>query len=96
MTRPIYYTCQAELLPILEGALAAHAYQVEVPLQDDLSRTRSMLLSYGASTVLISHSPKSPVITIEVTGLAQTATVELLDSMPIPLTKHPPRNEIAY
>jgi hypothetical protein len=49
----------------------------------------------GATVVLLEHSPNSDIGEIEVWGTGQSATVNLLESQPIELHKHPPLHPAA-
>jgi hypothetical protein len=90
MSHFIYYTCKAELLPVVEGVLAANGYRIEMPQQQRLSGATALVMRSGATEVLLEHSPNSDIGEIEVWGAGQSATVNLLESQPIELHKQPP------
>lgn len=85
----IRYTCRADLLPMLEGALAAHGYRIELPLQKSLGGATAMVMACGGTFILFTHTPTSDVIEIEVWGAAPTAAMNLLESLPLGLTQLP-------
>ena len=85
----VHYTCKAELLPIVEGVLAANGYMIELPQQERFSGATALVMRFGATEVLLEHSPNSDIGEIEVWGTGQSATVNLLESQPIELHKQP-------
>jgi len=86
----IRYTCKAELLPVVEGALAANGYTMDLPLEPHFSDTTALVMRRGTTTVLLAHAPNSTVDDIEVWGAGQSATADLFESLPIELHKQPP------
>ena len=90
----IRYTCKAELLPVVEGALAANGYTTDRPQQQRFSGTTALVMRCGTTTVLLAHAPNSPVDEIEVWGAGQSATAELFESLPIELHKLPPLHSV--
>jgi hypothetical protein len=85
----IHYTCKAELLPMVEGVLAANGYLIELSQQQRSSGATTLVMRSGATEVLLEHSPNSAIGEIEVWGTGQSATVNLLESQPIELHKQP-------
>src|SRR3954447_5888007 len=85
----IRYTCQSELLPTIEAALAAQGYHIEVPLQKRSNSTGMMVMTYGLTSVLLAQWPDNARLEIEVWGVAQPVVADLLESLPIPLHKQP-------
>jgi hypothetical protein len=83
----IRYSCQSELLPTIEGALAAHGYQIEVPLQQNARGASAMVMTLGLSSVLLAQEPTHATLEIEIWGVAQPVAAKLLDSLPIRLHK---------
>jgi hypothetical protein len=81
------YTCRSDRLPIIEAALAAHGYHIEVPMQCAENGARAMVMTCGLASVLLGQWPDSPTLEIEIWGVAQPAVAELLESLPIPLRK---------
>lgn len=86
----IRYTCKAELLPVVEGALAANGYMMDLSLEPHFSDTTAMVMRCGTTTVLLAHAPNSTVDDIEVWGAGQSAAADLFESLPIELHKQPP------
>jgi hypothetical protein len=84
------YTCQAELLPVVEGALAANGYTMDLSLAPHFSATTALVMRCGTTIVLLAHAPNSTVDDIEVWGAGQSATADLFESLPIELHKQPP------
>jgi 6-phosphofructokinase 2 len=85
--RVIRYTCAAALVPMIEAALAANAY-VREPLPQDLPGDSSaILLTSGATAVLLTQRPQSATTTIEVWGEGQRSAEQVLDSLPLPLVQ---------
>src|SRR3712207_3644720 len=87
MPNCIRYTCQYELQPVLEAALAANGYHIDIPMQQSNGGTTMMVMTCGAASVLFTHPPKSQAVTIEIWGTAQAAAVQLLESLPINVAK---------
>ena len=86
----IRYTCKAELLPVVAGALAAHGYTLDLPAQQHFSGATALVMRYGTTTVLLEHPANSAVDAIEVWGDGQSATETLFESLLIELHKLPP------
>jgi len=86
----IRYTCKAELLPVVEGALAANGYTMDLPAQQHFSGATALVMRCGTTTVLLEHPANSAVDAIEVWGDGQSATANLFESLPIELHKQPP------
>jgi hypothetical protein len=85
----IHYTCKAELLPMVEGVLAANGYLIELSQHQRFSGATALVMRSGAIKVLLEHSPNSAIGEIEVWGAGQSATINLLESQPIELHKQP-------
>ena len=81
----IRYTCQSELLPMIEAALAAHGYHIEVPLQQGSNGAGTMVMTYGLTSVLLAQGSDGAALEIEIWGVAQPLVADLLASLPIPL-----------
>jgi hypothetical protein len=90
MVHFIRYTCKPELLPVVEGLLAANGYVIELPLQQRFSGATVLVMRFGATKVLLEDSPNSAVGEIEIWGTGQSATGNLLEAQPIELHKQPP------
>jgi hypothetical protein len=89
MPNMAHYMCASELLPVVEAALAAHGYVVETPHQKQLGGDTLLVMTRGAAIVLLSHGTQRERAEIEVWGDAQSAATALLESLPIPLQRHP-------
>jgi hypothetical protein len=85
----IRYDCQSELLPMIEAALTAHGYHIEVPLQTGCGGARTMVMTCGLASVLLTQYPDNVTLEIEIWGVAQPAVASLLESLPIRLHKQP-------
>ncbi len=83
------YTCQAVMLPVIEGALAANGYEIEVPPRECFSGAITMVMQCGTTTVLLEHTPDSEVGEIEVWGAGQTDAADILESQHLTLHKQP-------
>jgi hypothetical protein len=81
----IRYYCQGELLPTIEGALAAHGYHIEVPLQQNAVGARAMVMTCGLTSVLLAQAPDHATLEIEIWGAAQPTVANVLESLPITL-----------
>ena len=90
MTPFIRYTCQPELLPIIEAALAANGYTIASPFQRSLSGATTMVMTSGLATLLLAYTPDHTLADIEVWGDALPIAVELLESLPLALTRQTP------
>ena len=84
----VRYTCPHDLLPVLEAALAANGYQIDIPMQRSIGGMTSMVMCSGAATILFTLPPNSTLVELEVSGVAQTAAIQVLESLPIPLEKY--------
>jgi hypothetical protein len=84
-----HYTCKPELLPTVEAVLAAHGHTIAVPPQHSPNGASAMLMTCGATSVLLVQSSTPDRAEIEVWGPAQTATVQVLEAAPIELEKQP-------
>ena len=87
MTPFIQYTCQPELLPSIEAALAANGYTIASPFQRSLNGATTLAMTSGLVTLLLAHTPDHTLAYIEVWGEALAAAVELLESLPFTLNK---------
>ena len=83
----ILYTCQPELLPIIEAALAANGYTIASPFQRSLSGGSTLVMTSGLATLLLAYTPDHTLAEIEVWGDALAVAMELLESLPFVLTK---------
>jgi hypothetical protein len=89
----IRYTCQPELLPMVEAALAANGYAIEAPLQKQMNGDTLLVMAHGAAIVLLTHDEQSDQAKVDIAGAAQSAAGALLESLPIALEKQPHPSE---
>jgi hypothetical protein len=94
MAQSIRYTCRHELLPCIEAALAANGYEVMAALRPGDDDGVLVVMRCGTAQVLLAPSAGSAMADVEVWGVAQAATVQLLESLPVNLAKQP-SNETA-
>ncbi|KPV52970.1 hypothetical protein SE17_12335 [Kouleothrix aurantiaca] len=87
----IRYTCNHELLPMVEGLLAANGYALETPLSRYINGTHLLVMTRGDGGALLSHSNSSDLASVELWGTAQSATGLLLEGLPFKLEKEPDR-----
>lgn len=85
----VSYTCQHELLPVVEAALAANGYTIETPLSRRIHGSSLTIMTRGDGGVLITHNAANELAEIDVWGAAQTAASRLLESLPLPLERQP-------
>jgi len=83
----MHYQCQRELLPMVEGALAAHGYRIDLPRQLSANRTTALVMTRGLTTILLTEAPDQALAAIEIWGLGQSVAAQLLESLPIELLK---------
>jgi hypothetical protein len=83
MTAVVRYTCRADLLPLLEGALAAQGYHIQIPFQKSLGGATAMVMACGGTFILLTHTPPSELGELEVWGEAPLAAMRLLESLPL-------------
>jgi 6-phosphofructokinase 2 len=81
------YTCVAALAPSIEAALAANAYVREPPPQRQLGELSTILMTSGATAVLLTQRTESATATIEVWGEGQRGAEQLLESLPLTLAR---------
>jgi hypothetical protein len=87
MSTMTQYTCRREILPMVEAALAANGYMIDVPLQKQTDGSTLLVMAQGAAVVLLIESAQQESAEIEVWGEARSAVIGLLESLPIPLRK---------
>jgi hypothetical protein len=85
----IRYTCRPELLPNIEAALAANGYTIASPFQRSFGGATTLVMTCGLATLLLAYTPTHTLAEIEVWGVALAATVQLLESLPLPLDRQP-------
>ena len=81
----IRHTCRSYSLPSIEAVLAATGYRIDSPFHRSLNGATTLVLTCGLATLLLASTPTSDLAEIEVWGVALTAAVQLLESLPIPL-----------
>ena len=89
MLHSVRYTCHAVLLPIIEGAFAAHDYIVETAPYTYRSGAVVVVLQRDATIVLLTHLSNDSVGEIEIWGPGLHAAVTLLETLPVELHKLP-------
>jgi hypothetical protein len=83
----IQYACQRELLPMVEGALTAHGYRVEIRNQQRPNRVSALIMTRGLTTILLTDVPNQALAAIEIWGLGQAIAAQLLESLSLGLYK---------
>jgi hypothetical protein len=70
---------------MIEAALAANGYIIEVPLQRSVGGPTAMVMSSGLASVLFVQPPGSETLEIEVWGVGQPLVERLFKSLPLRL-----------
>src|SRR5262245_31001001 len=83
------YTCPSELAPVLEAALAANGYTIEIPYQENTKGDAALVMTQGAVSVLLTQEAASDQCEVDIWGEAQHAAAVLLESLPLDLEKLP-------
>jgi hypothetical protein len=83
----IRYTCKHELLPMIEGALAANGYMVEASMSRQTKTSSLIVMTYGDGGVLLAHNRCGDLAEVDIWGAAQSAASRLLESLPLALEK---------
>jgi hypothetical protein len=89
MSNYVRYACAADMLPVVETALALNGYRVDIPRRHGIGGTSALVLSHGLTSILLAADPVSDIGLIEVWGVPQSAAAQLLESLPIDLIKQP-------
>ena len=89
MIRIRRYACPSELAPVLEAALAANGYTIEMPYQENSKGDGVLVMTQGAASVLLTQTATSDQCEIDIWGEAQHTAVVLLESLPLNLDKRP-------
>jgi len=89
MVRIRRYACPAELAPVLEAALAANGYTIELPYHENSKGDGALVMTQGAASVLLTQASTSDQCQIDVWGAAQHTAAVLLESLPLNLDKLP-------
>ena len=85
------YACRSELAPILEAALAANGYTIELRYQENSKGYDALVMRQGAASVLFTQTATSDQCEIDIWGEAQHTAAVLLESLPLGLDKLPTR-----
>ena len=83
------YTCPSDLSPVLEAALAANGYAIEIPYQENSEGNSALVMTQGAASVLLIQEATSDQCEINIWGEAQHTAAALLESLPLNLDKLP-------
>jgi hypothetical protein len=83
----IHYVCQRELLPRVEGALAANGYRVEIRGQPCAHYTTTLIMTRGLTSILLTDGPNQAQAAIEIWGLGQALAAQLLESLSLDVYK---------
>jgi hypothetical protein len=83
------YYCLPELLPMIEAALVANGYTIDIPLQRQIGGGSTMVMVRGAASILLVYDTVQARGEIEIWGIAQQAAAQLLESLPLPLSRWP-------
>ena len=83
------YTCPAELAPVLEAALAANGYTIEIPYQENSKGDGALIMRQGSASVLLTQEATGNQCEIDVWGEAQHTAAVLLESLPLDIEKLP-------
>jgi hypothetical protein len=84
------YVCDAVVLPVVEGALAANGYARDPCSAENGRDPHAVVLSSGSTFVLLAPRADGDMAEIEVWGAGQSAAVNLLESLSIDLHRAPP------
>jgi hypothetical protein len=87
MSTIVHYVCQRELLPMVEGALAAHGYRIEIRGQPSANRTTALVMTHGLTSILLTDVPNQALAAIEIWGLGQSLAAQLLESLSLEVHK---------
>ena len=85
----IRYHCWSGQLPLIETTLAAHGYQVEVPLKRRSNDAGTMVMICGLTSVLLTQLPDNATLEISIWGVAQPVIANVLEALPVRLHKQP-------
>jgi hypothetical protein len=83
------YICPSELAPVLEAALAANGYSVEIPYQENSKGDGTVVMAQGSAFVLLSQEATRNRCEIDIWGEAQHTAAVLLESLPVDIEKLP-------
>ncbi len=83
------YACRSELAPVLEAALAANGYTIEIPYQENSKGDGALVMTQGSASVLLSQEAARNQCEIDIWGEAQHTAAVLLESLPLDIEKLP-------
>jgi hypothetical protein len=89
MVRIRHYACPSDLAPVLEAALAANGYTIELPYHKNSKGDGALVMTHGAACVSLTQAATSDQCEIEIWGAAQHTAAVLLESLPLNLNKRP-------
>jgi hypothetical protein len=81
MPNIVHYICERELLPSVEGALAANGYRVDIRGQPSANRITALIMTRGLTSILLTDDPNQAQAAIEIWGLGQAIAAQLLESL---------------
>jgi hypothetical protein len=81
------YAREGDLFSLIETALGANGYTVEIPLQSSVNGTIATIMTCGRASVLIGRRADRDGIELEVWGLAASAAVAILVSLQAPFSR---------
>jgi hypothetical protein len=80
------YAHKGGLFSLIETALGANGYAIEIPLQSSANGTIAMIMTCGQASVLIGQRADKDGVELEVWGLAANAAVDILESLQTPFS----------
>jgi hypothetical protein len=83
------FTCLLELLPMVEGVLAANGYHLETHRPRGAGSSTARVMTRGLTTVALIDAPSHTMAAIGIWGMDQSSAVRLLESLPFEVRKHP-------
>ena len=87
MSDTIRYGREGDLFSLIEMALKANGYTVEIPLQSSANGTMATIMTCGRASVLIGQRADRDGVELEVWGLAASAAVDILESLQTPFSR---------
>jgi len=89
MMRIRRYACSSELAPVLEAALAANGYTIELRYQENSTGNGALMMTQGSASVLLTQASTGTHCEIDIWGEAQHSAAVFLESLPLDLDKLP-------
>jgi hypothetical protein len=87
MSDTIRYAHKGDLFSLIETALGANGYTIEIPLQSSANGTIAMIMTCGRASVLIGQRADRDGIELEVWGLRADAAMDILESLQTPFSR---------